>query len=271
MNCVRSSRHLAQCLPLQGIRMKRTATALVWLAYLLAFLAAAAAALVLAGGIGHRTDMLHFTDALATLRWSALLALPVAIVAGLVLIAAVLARAPWRALISSLAALALALAVVVPAYLFQAQARAVPPIHDISTDTENPPAFIALRVAREAAPNSPDYPGTAVARQQQAAYPDIRPLQAELPPDQAFAQALATAERMGWQVVAADAEERRIEAVATTFFYGFKDDVVIRVRGHGPGQSVIDVRSASRVGRGDAGANAARIRRFLAKFDEQAR
>jgi uncharacterized protein (DUF1499 family) len=255
---------MSEALHCKRIRMQKSVTVLVWLAYLLIFLAAAAAALALAGGLGHRIGLLHFTHAFATLRWSAMLALPLTIIAVLVLVTALFARAPWRAIVSSLGALALAMAILVPAYLFQAQARAVPPIHDISTDTEDPPVFIAVRAAREAAPNSPDYPGAAVARQQKEAYPDIRPVQLNLPPDQAFARALASAERMGWQVVAADAQERRIEAVATTFFYGFKDDVVIRVRDRGPEQSMIDVRSASRVGRGDAGANARRIRQFLA-------
>lgn len=244
--------------------MKRTAPVLEWLPTLLAFLAVCAAVLVLAGGIGHRFDLLHFTEAFTALRWGAFLALPVAIVATLVLIAAAVMRAPWRASVTALAALALALTVLVPAYLFQAEARSVPPIHDISTDTDDPPAFIALRAAREAAPNSPDYPGPDVAHQQQAAYPDLRPVQLALPADQAFSQALAAAERMGWQVVAADEKEGRIEAVATTFFFGFKDDVVIRVREQERGRSVIDVRSASRVGRSDVGANAKRIRRFIA-------
>lgn len=244
--------------------MKKRSTALVWLAYLIAFLAVVTAGLALASGLGHRTGALELGDAFAALRWSAMLAAPVAIIAVLVLVAAILVRSPRRVVISSFSALALTLAVLVPAYLFQAQARTVPPIHDISTDTNDPPVFIALHAARVAAPNSPDYPGAAVARQQLEAYPDIRPAQLDVSADQAFSLALAAAERMGWQVVAADTNERRIEAVATTLFFGFKDDVVIRVRELGPNQSRVDVRSASRVGRSDVGANAKRIRRFLA-------
>jgi uncharacterized protein (DUF1499 family) len=67
---------------------------------------------------------------------------------------------------------------------------------------------------------------------------------------------------MGWEIVAADPATGRIEATATTFWYGFKDDVVVRV-GAGNGGSVIDVRSKSRVGRSDLGANASRIRTYL--------
>lgn len=78
----------------------------------------------------------------------------------------------------------------------------------------------------------------------------------------AFEQALAVARKMGWEIVAADPAAGRIEAIATTFWYGFKDDVVVRINEDNEG-SVIDVRSKSRVGRGDLGANASRIRAYL--------
>ena len=84
-----------------------------------------------------------------------------------------------------------------------------------------------------------------------------------VPPDQAFDAAVAAAGRMGWEIVAVDREAGRVEAIATTFWLRFKDDVVILVREHAGGTRV-DVRSKSRVGVGDLGTNARRIRRFLA-------
>lgn len=94
---------------------------------------------------------------------------------------------------------------------------------------------------------------------------DIQPLILEEPAEAAFAKARAAARDMGWEIVSADPAAGRIEAVATTFWFGFKDDVTVRVTPQG-GASRIDVRSKSRVGRGDAGANARRIREYLERL-----
>ena len=140
--------------------------------------------------------------------------------------------------------------------------RGAPPIHDISTDTSNPPAFARLLTMRQGARNPPDYDGPQVAAQQRAAYPDIQPLVVAEPPPRAFERALAAVGRLPWAVVAADGAAGRIEAVDTTLWFGFKDDVVVRVSADGSG-SRIDVRSKSRVGVGDGGANARRVRALL--------
>jgi uncharacterized protein (DUF1499 family) len=105
----------------------------------------------------------------------------------------------------------------------------------------------------------------ATAEQQRRAYPDIQPLILPVPSGDAFAKARAAAQAMGWEIASADPAAGRIEAVATTFWFGFKDDVTVRVTPQGAA-SRIDVRSRSRVGRGDAGANAERIRRYLKMF-----
>jgi uncharacterized protein (DUF1499 family) len=146
--------------------------------------------------------------------------------------------------------------------------RSLPYIHDITTDMENPPEFVAVLPLRADAPNPPDYAGEAVAAEQREAYPDIRPLKLDLPPARAFEQALETVRDQGWEIVAAVPEDGRIEATATTFWFGFKDDVVIRIAPDNGG-SVIDVRSKSRVGRSDVGTNAARIRSFLEILGER--
>jgi uncharacterized protein (DUF1499 family) len=140
--------------------------------------------------------------------------------------------------------------------------RSLPFIHDITTDTANPPAFVAVLPLRVDAPNPPQYLGEEVAAQQREAYPDIETLTLAVPPDQAFARALEVAEGMGWEIVASEPAEGRIEATETTFWFGFKDDVVIRIAGTEDG-SRLDVRSKSRVGRSDVGANAERIRKFV--------
>ena len=101
-----------------------------------------------------------------------------------------------------------------------------------------------------------------IAAQQREAYPDLQPAMLDAPPAEAFERALAAVYRMRWQLVQADEPAGRIEATDTTFWFGFKDDVVIRVRPDGGG-SRIDVRSLSRVGGGDAGTNAARIREYV--------
>ena len=164
-------------------------------------------------------------------------------------------------------ALVLGLLVMVGPAIFVQKASGVPAIHDISTDTVNPPAFVDVIPIRQAAgaDNPPEYPGASVAAQQKAAYPDLAPRDISLPPDQAFARAVTAARAMGWEIVGEKAAEGRIEATATTPWFGFKDDIVIRVVAI-PGGARVDVRSKSRVGRSDVGANAARIRGFLAKL-----
>lgn len=145
------------------------------------------------------------------------------------------------------------------------KARSLPFIHDITTDTEDPPEFVAVLPLRADAPNPPEYQGDEVAELQKEGYPDIDSAELGMSAADAYQQALETAESMGWEIVASVPDEGRIEATATTFWFGFKDDVVIRIEDTGSG-SRLDMRSKSRVGRSDVGANAARIRRFLDAF-----
>jgi uncharacterized protein (DUF1499 family) len=148
-----------------------------------------------------------------------------------------------------------------------------PPIHDVSTDLDSPPPFVAISKIRAAIPglNPSEYVREVTVRKgklnvpaaQRAAFPDLQPLQLPVPPEQAFKSAEDAARKMGWEIVAAAPAEGRIEATATTRFFGFKDDVVVRLRPDAGGTRV-DVRSKSRVGLGDAGTNARRIRAYLA-------
>ena len=142
-----------------------------------------------------------------------------------------------------------------------------PPIHDISTDTANPPQFVDVVPLRQAdnAANPSEYLAGETAAAQAQAYPDLQTIVMTVPADQAFEKAETAARAMGWEIVAAVPAEGRIEATATTKWIGFKDDVVIRIVGDDTATRV-DIRSKSRVGKGDAGMNARRIRAFRDKL-----
>ena len=152
-------------------------------------------------------------------------------------------------------------------------AKTSPAIHDVTTDTEHPPEFIALKDQRPGAINPPEYEGALKAKGpdgkestttalQKKYYPDIR-AQAELTtPEKLFDRAAKAARSMGWNIVAIVPDQGRIEATDTTFWFGFTDDIVIRVKPAGMGAR-LDIRSKSRVGTSDLGKNAARIRSFI--------
>ncbi len=179
----------------------------------------------------------------------------------------ILSRRPFSRLrlFFSFSGLVIGLLVVGILWSWWRTAQTVPPIHDITTDTENPPVFVSILPLRKDAPNPADYGGPEIAAQQKAAYPDLAPAMLPLSPSQAFEQALRTARDMGWTIVNSNPGEGRIEATDTTFWFGFKDDIVIRITAAGQ-ESRVDVRSVSRVGRSDVGTNAKRIRTFLEKL-----
>ncbi|ARN72960.1 DUF1499 domain-containing protein [Oceanicoccus sagamiensis] len=153
---------------------------------------------------------------------------------------------------------------VLVANFMQGMGEDRPLIHNISTDLENPPQFVEAIQQRGNDSNPLEY-SAEVATLQQQSFPEINSLQSDLSPEQAFAKALTTAEAMGWSVYDQNKLQGRIEAVDTTFWFGFKDDVVIRIKASDQG-SIIDMRSVSRVGKGDMGANAKRIMAFQAMF-----
>lgn len=143
------------------------------------------------------------------------------------------------------------------------KSREVPPIHDISTDTVNPPVFRTLAGHRQEGENSPDYAGEEVAQLQQEAYQKVKPLYFQLPVDKVYAKALDAVDGIGWMIVETDPVSGHIEAVDTTALLKFQDDIVIRITPEQEGGSRLDIRSASRVGVSDFGTNASRIEKFL--------
>ena len=133
-----------------------------------------------------------------------------------------------------------------------------PVIHDITTDTENPPRFDSGVHYRGEDSNPIDIKPEVIAIQKEH-YPDMAPIETALSAEQAFERAAEVAESMHWNIYNSDPTNGIIEAEYTSFWFGFTDDIVIRVR-RTPGGSKVDLRSVSRVGRSDLGANAARIR-----------
>lgn len=151
------------------------------------------------------------------------------------------------------------------------EAQKYPPIHDITTDIENPPVFRAIVPLRADASNDTTYGDQEKADTQREAYPDLETLYLDVEYSEAYDRALQAAEQMPWEeIVTADKEKGLIEAYDKLPWFGFIDDVVIRVdTSETAGSSKIDVRSVSRLGRGDIGVNAHRIRQYLEKVQDQ--
>jgi uncharacterized protein (DUF1499 family) len=231
----------------------------------LAVAVVAALAILLAGPLS-RFGLWEFRTGFQILKWGSYAALAGAAI-GILGVLRSRPLGPRRGMGFAVLAIVIGLVVAYVPWSWKRKADNVPPIHDITTDTINPPNFVAVLPLRSEAPNPPQYGGDSIAQQQKEAYPEVQPLALDLPPDQAFARAFEAAREMGWEIVSADAAAGRIEATDITFWFGFKDDIVVRVA-PAAGGSRIDVRSVSRVGRSDVGTNAERIREYLAKVRE---
>jgi uncharacterized protein (DUF1499 family) len=226
-------------------------------------LAVIALALLAAGPIGWRAGWWHFRFAFLTLMpWAAYFGIAALVVSVLTLLFG-RSRIERRGIAVAIVAFAVGGLVAYVPWRYDQIRQTVPAIHDITTDPDNPPAFVAVVPLREAA--SPDrvvYEGARIAEQQRQAYPDIVPLVLALSPAAAFNRALDVAQRQGWTILAADDASGRIEASDKSRWFGFIDDIVIRISPAGSG-SRVDLRSSSRVGRSDFGVNAARVESFL--------
>jgi uncharacterized protein (DUF1499 family) len=223
-----------------------------------------AAGIAVSAGLGSRFNWWEFS--------TAILMLGVAVIGGLLsfavsLAGAVITRPGTRRGGFKLSVLGLAISFIIVSVPLNwyAVARQLPPIHDITTDTVDPPEFRAILPLRAKAPNPSAYGGPEIAALQHAAYPDVKPLTLFTSPDRAFDRALAVARSLGWEIIEKDQQEGRIEATDRTTWFGFTDDIVIRVKPEKDG-SRVDIRSVSRVGKSDIGTNASRIMKFLRKL-----
>ncbi|MCZ6782192.1 MAG: DUF1499 domain-containing protein [Proteobacteria bacterium] len=148
-----------------------------------------------------------------------------------------------------------------------APGRGLPSINDITTDLSDPPAFTAALEDPDNQGVDMSYPPE-FAELVRAAYPDLQPIVLPGAHARVFQRAIAAAEAQGWEIVWTDPSGEAFEARQTSAVFRFVDDIRVRVRDAGKG-AVIDVRSKSRVGRGDLGANAARIRAFAAALQQE--
>ncbi|MGV8923409.1 MAG: DUF1499 domain-containing protein [Thermomonas sp.] len=228
-------------------------------AYIPLLLGIIASLLLLSSGPGTRLDLWEFGTGFKLMGIAAYTGLAASVIA---LVMLLIPRVRRQGVAGLVVALLLGLGAAFVPWSGMQRARSVPPIHDISTDTKRPPEFVAILPLRANAPNPAVYGGPEVAAAQIGAYPDLQTHRMDAAPAQAFERAQHAAQALGWEIVSTDPAAGRIEATDTTFWFGFKDDVVIRIEPDAAG-SRVDVRSVSRVGMSDVGANAARIRAFL--------
>jgi uncharacterized protein (DUF1499 family) len=253
----------------EALTKRRRAVRLTWLAVLLSF-GAVAAALIAAVGTGR--GAWDFRTGLSVLRYAFFAGIGGLLLALIAIFAA--RRAQPKLVLASLLALVVALAFVLYVGNLVRIARSVPAIHDISTDVEDWPRFYRLTVRADNLENIPDMGRAELAalppRERWKAihrehYGDIATIRLpwDVPETVARVRALA-AEARGWEIVTTDPRNGIVEAVDTSFFFRFKDNVVVRVRPAPGGGSLVDMRSISRVGVSDVGVNARRVRDFLA-------
>ncbi len=214
-------------------------------------------------GIGYRLGLWHFRTGFAIMGWAFWFAGGAAIVSLLGLF--LLVPRPPKLVAAAVAGILIGATTAYVPWSYKQTVASLPFIHDITTDTQNPPAFVAVKSLRKEGDHPVEYDGPEVAAQQEKAYPDLKSLTVTADKDKVLKAAEAALKSMKLEIVDQSAAEGRIEAVATTLLYGFKDDVVVRVVAEGAGTKV-DVRSKSRVGRSDVGQNAKRIRVFLQRL-----
>jgi len=215
--------------------------------------------LLLLSGPLYQADILGLMEAFLAMRIALILG-AVAILLALVQVIFMRKTISWSA--TGVAVLCAAVAIFMPLSMMN-KAKSVPPIHDITTDLVNPPKFVAMLALRADAPNPAAYQGEDIASQQREAYPELETQKYPQTTEQVFDAALSVVKSMGLDVVSSDKTLGLIEAYDTTTFFGFVDDVVIRIQSDGQ-MTMLDARSKSRVGISDIGKNAERLNALIA-------
>ncbi len=215
------------------------------------------------GALGAKFGLWHFGRGFQFLYTGTFVSAAVAVLGIALLAFSLQAGRKDAALPASIGVAAAVVALAVTGW--QYRLTTVPVINDVTTDLADPPGFAAMAL-RGGDPLEYD---PAKSETQQRGYPHIETERSRLAPDAALERAVAVARQLGWDVVASGPQgnDLTVEATATTFWFGFVDDIVVRIRPDGAG-SLLDIRSASRVGRSDLGANAGRIDAFVARFGE---
>lgn len=243
--------------------------------WIISLVAIGLALTIILAGPGSRFGWWEYSDGLGFIRK---FGLPVMIAAGVSTLAFIASMfvARGAAPIALIAALMAGGAAITPV-MMKKNFESNPFIHDVTTDFVNPPPILAG--ADEPRVNPPAYLGNelmprseiTITQAQREAFPDIKPIKTSLSVDDASAVALGALQSMNLKLLAdtKNDEGRLIEAAYTSMWFGFVDDFIVRIEADGEG-SVVNIRSKSRVGGSDLGANAKRIRAFSAKFKEQA-
>lgn len=230
----------------------------MYIGFILALLCAVAA---VGSGLGYRLGLWHFRTGFEILKWSFFVS-----GATLLILLACMFFVQTKTRADSMIGITgiiICLVLVYVPYSWKKTLDAYPYIHDISTDTLNPPDFVIVDQLRAADDHSIEYDGLEVAELQVKAYPDIKTLVIDGDIEKHLQSAENVLNDMNLDIVSVDIESGQIEAVATSFLFGFKDDMVIRMTETDGAQVAVDVRSKSRVGKSDLGQNAKRIRRFM--------
>jgi uncharacterized protein (DUF1499 family) len=215
--------------------------------------------LLLVSGPLYQAEILGLMNAFLAMR-IALIVGAVAIVLALIQVVFMRKTISWP--VTGIAVLCAAVAIFMPLSMMN-KAKSVPPIHDITTDLVNPPKFVAILALRANASNPAAYQGEEIASQQREAYPELQTQKYSQTTEQVFDAALAAVKHMGLDVVTADKTLGLIEAYDTTTWFGFVDDVVIRIQS-AEQTTMLDARSKSRVGMSDIGKNAERLKNLIA-------
>lgn len=243
-----------------------------------ALLSLGGVAVALIAAVGSGAGAWHFSAGFTILRY----AFFTAVGGGVLALVGILGGLIRRTGVGRLNLLSLVVALLFSAYLLQlvATARSVPAIHDVTTNLEDMPVFTRLAVRSDNLENIPNEDRPELARMDpesrwkalhRRAYGDLQTVSVPTDVAETTERAARLARSRGWTIAKFDRDAGIVEATATSFFFRFKDDVVVRVRPdrRSAGSSLVDMRSISRVGGSDVGMNAQRVRAFLRDMKAQ--